>query len=522
MSIQTARRRSGRKTRRRSSGRDQQSGPAGIEQLPWKQPQLSFPPLELASADQLEAIHLASLEILSDIGMEIMSAEAREILKKAGADVNETTHMVRFDPAMVEETIVTAPSHFRLHARNPERHLEIGGNYIVNGCVSSPPNCSDMDTGRRPGNTADFQNLLRLSQYFNIIHLIGGYPVEPTDRHVSTRHLHSTRDMVTLTDKVISGYCLNRNAIRDVIDMAQISRQLTHEQMDQEPSLIAIINTNSPLKFDPAMLEGIIEMSSRNQVICVTPFTLAGAMAPVTLAGALAQQNAEALVGLVMTQLVRPGAPFVYGGFTSNVDMKSGAPAFGTPEYMKTAVIGGQLARRYKVPYRTSGVSASNTVDAQAAYETVFSLWGTTMGGGNIIKHAAGWMEGGLVASYEKLVLDVDLLQMVSQFLEPFVVTDDELGLDAIVEAGVGGHFFGTAHTQARYRDAFYSPIISDWRNYENWQENGSPQSWEKANKIWKQVLEIYEEPSIDAAMLEQLDAFIARRVEEGGIATDF
>ncbi len=438
MSIQSARRRSGRKTRRRSPGRDQTSGPAGIEQLPWKQPQIGFPPLELASADQLEAIHLASLEILRDIGMEIMSEDARKILKKAGADVDETTHMVTFDPAMVEETIVTAPSQFRLHARNPERHLEIGGNYIVNGCVSSPPNCSDMDTGRRPGNTADYQNLLRLSQYFNIIHLIGGYPVEPTDRHVSTRHLHCTRDMVTLTDKVISGYCLNRNAIRDVIEMTRISRQLTHEELDQEPSLLSIINTNSPLKFDPAMLEGIIEMSARNQVICVTPFTLAGAMAPVTLAGALAQQNAEALTGLVMTQLVRPGAPFVYGGFTSNVDMKSGAPAFGTPEYMKTAVIGGQLARRYKVPYRTSGVSASNTVDAQAAYETVFSLWGTTMGGGNIIKHAAGWMEGGLVASYEKLVLDVDLLQMVSQFLEPFVVTNDELGLDAIVEARVG------------------------------------------------------------------------------------
>ncbi len=522
MSIQSARRRSGRRTRRRPSNGEGSAGPAAIAQLPWKQPRIGFPPLELVNAEQLETIHLASLEILRDIGMEIMSADARAILKKAGADVNEATHMVRFDPSLVEETIITAPSQFRLHSRNPDKHLEIGGNYITNGCVSSPPNVSDMDLGRRPGNTKDFQNLLRLSQYFNIIHLIGGYPVEPLDRHVSTRHLLCTRDMITLTDKAISGYCLNRQAIRDVIEMARISRQLTHEQFESEPSLISIINTNSPLKFDGAMLDGIIEMSARNQVICVTPFTLAGAMAPVTLAGALAQQNAEALAGLVMTQLVRPGSPFVYGGFTSNVDMKSGAPAFGTPEYMKTAVIGGQLARRYKVPYRTSGVSASNTVDAQAAYETVFSLWGTTMGGGNVIKHAAGWMEGGLVASFEKLVLDVDLLQMVSQFLEPLSVTTEDLGLDAIVEAGVGGHFFGTAHTQARYRDAFYAPIISDWRNYESWQEAGSPQSWQKANKVWKQVLEIYEEPPIDAAMLEQLDSFISRRIEEGGIATDF
>ncbi len=515
-----ARRPRNRRGRRRSTT-DENSVPQ-IAQLPWKQPQLRFPPLELVSSDELESLHLASLEILKDIGMEFMSPDARELLKKAGADVNETTHMVHFDPDMVEETIKTAPSNFRLHARNPLKHLEIGGPYIANSCVSSPPNASDMDTGRRSGNTADFQNLLRLSQYFNIIHLIGGYPVEPIDRHVSTRHLHCTRDMITLTDKAISGYCLDRNAIRDVIEMARISRNLTNEQLDQEPSLISVINTNSPLKFDGAMLDGIIEMSARNQVIVITPFTLAGAMAPVTLAGALAQQNAEALAGIVMTQLVRPGSPVVYGGFTSNVDMKSGAPAFGTPEYMKTAVIGGQLARRYNVPYRTSGVSASNTVDAQAAYETVFSLWGTTMGGGNIIKHAAGWMEGGLVASYEKLVLDVDLLQMVSQFLEPVVVDDATLGLDAIVEAGIGGHFFGTAHTQARYKDAFYAPIISDWRNFENWEEGGSPQSWQKANKVWKQVLEVYEEPPVDATMLEELDAFIAKRVEEGGIATDF
>lgn len=515
-----ARRPRNRRGRRRSTV--DENSVAHIDQLPWKQPRVHFPPLELVSADELETIHLASLEILKDIGMEIMSPDARKILIDAGVDVNPDTHMARFEAAFVEETIKTAPAQFRLHARNPQKHLEIGGNYITNGCVSSPPNASDMDNGRRAGNTVDFQNLLRLSQYFNIIHLIGGYPVEPIDRHVSTRHLLNTRDMITLTDKAISGYCLDRNAIRDVIEMTRISRQLTNEQLDNEPSLFSVINTNSPLKFDGAMLEGILEMSARNQIICVTPFTLAGAMAPVTLAGALAQQNAEALVGMMMTQLVRSGAPFVYGGFTSNVDMKSGAPAFGTPENMKASVVGGQLARRYNVPYRTSGVSASNTVDAQAAYETVFSLWGTTMGGGNIIKHAAGWMEGGLVASYEKLILDVDLLQMVSQFLDPIVVDNEALGLQSIKDAGVGGHFFGTAHTQARYKDAFYAPIISDWRNFENWQENGSPQSWQKANKIWKQALEVYEEPPIDAAMLEELDTFIAKRVEEGGIATDF
>ena len=493
-----------------------------IEQLPWKQPQVRFPPLELVSKDQLEAIHFTSLKILKEVGMEFMSADARRRLKRVGADVNEDTQMVRFDPQMVEELIKTAPATFKLHARNPAKTLEIGGNYIVNGSVSSPPNASDMDNGRRPGNTQDYQNLLRLSQHFNIIHLIGGYPVEPQDRAVSTRHLYNTRDMLTLTDKAISGYCIWGKWVSDVIEMARIGRGISNEQLEREPSIFSVINTNSPLKFDGQMLDGLIEMSSRNQVICVTPFTLAGAMAPVTLAGALAQQNAEALAGLVMTQIARKGAPFVYGGFTSNVDMKSGAPAFGTPEYMKASVIGGQLARHYNVPYRTSGVSAANTVDAQAAYESVFSLWGTTMGGGNVIKHAAGWMEGGLVASYEKLVLDVDLLQMVSQFLDPVIVDNDTFGFDSIVEAGVGGHFFGTAHTQERYRDAFYSPLISDWRNFESWQEGGSPQAWQKANQLWKQALDEYEEPPIETAIVDELDGFIAKRVEEGGVDVDF
>ena len=513
---------SARRQRRRRAANGKAPVARAIEQLPWRQPELTFPPQELLSQEQLDTIHEASLKILKDIGMEFMSADARDRLRKVGADVNEDTHMVRFDPAMVEESIQTAPSMFTLHARNPEKNVKVGGRYIVNGCVSSPPNVSCMDKGRRPGNVEDFQNLLRLSQYFNIIHLIGGYPVEPLDRAVSTRHLYNTRDMLTLTDKAISVYCIWGKRVSDAIEMVRIGRGISNAQLEAEPSCFSVINTNSPLKFDEMMLEGLIEMSSRNQVICVTPFTLAGAMAPITLAGALAQQNAEALAGLLMTQIVRPGAPFVYGGFTSNVDMKSGAPAFGTPEYMKTAIIGGQLARRYNVPYRTSGVNASNTVDAQAAYESVFSLWGTTMGGGNIIKHAAGWMEGGLVASYEKLILDVDLLQMVSEFLKPVIVDKDTLGFDSIVEAGVGGHFFGTAHTQERYKDAFYALMISDWRNYESWEEAGSPRAWQKANKIWKQVLEDYEEPPIDSGILEELDVHIGKISDAGGIGTDF
>jgi trimethylamine--corrinoid protein Co-methyltransferase len=245
-------------------------------------------------------------------------------------------------------------------------------------------------------------------------------------------------------------------------------------------------------------------------------------MAPVTLAGALAEQNAEALAGLALNQLARPGAPFIYGGFTSNVDMKSGAPAFGTPEYMKAAIAGGQMARRYRLPYRTSNTCAANAVDAQAAYESVFSLWGAIMGGGNLVMHAAGWMEGGLVGGFEKFALDCDLLQMLENFLEPLDTSIDALGLDAIREVGPGGHFFGAGHTLERYATAFYAPMVSDWRNFHQWTAAGRPLAEHKANAIWKQALAEYQEPAIDPAIREELVAFVERRVREGGEKTDF
>lgn len=254
----------------------------------------------------------------------------------------------------------------------------------------------------------------------------------------------------------------------------------------------------------------------------MTPFTLAGAMAPITLAGALSQQNAEALAGMTFTQLVRPGAPVAYGGFTSNVDMQSGAPAFGTPEYMRTAMAGGQLARRYKVPYRSSNVCAANALDAQAAYESVFSLWGAIQGGVNFLMHGAGWMEGGLHSSLEKFVLDADLLGMVSAYLDPIVVDEATLAYEAIGEVGPGGHYFGVQHTQDRFRDAFHKPMISDWRNYESWQEGGSPTAVTKTTELAHKWLDSYETPTIDAVALEELQEFRARRLAEGGVATDY
>ena len=510
--------------RSRAGGRagKRAGGSAAFEQPPFRNLKRRLPPTPIVSEDELEAVHRASLRVLSEIGLDVLHDEARAIMKRAGADVRDGSERVRFDPDMVLELVSHAPSEFRMHARNASHSYDFGGDNLVFAQVASAPNCSDLDGGRRPGNQADFRNLVKLAQMHNVISATGGYPVEPVDIHPSIRHLECIRDLATLTDKVFHIYSLGRERNLDGIEIARIAHGLTPEQLVDTPVCYTIINTNSPLKLDVPMMEGIIQMSSHGQLVIVTPFTLAGAMAPVTVAGAVVQQNAEALAGIAFTQMVRKGAPVGYGGFTSNVDMKSGAPAFGTPEYMKAQMLGGQLARRYRLPYRTSNTCAANAVDAQAAYESVFSLWGAVQGGGNFVLHAAGWLEGGLRASYEKFILDVDLLQMVSEMLQPLDLSEDALAVDAIRDVGPGGHFFGTPHTQARYKTAFYAPVLSDWRNFETWTEAGSPTAMEKANRVWKERLAAYEAPAMDPARREELDAFVDRRIAEGGAPTDF
>ena len=477
---------------------------------------------EVISADEVESIHEASLTILERIGMEFFDAEARSIMREAGAHVDESTMRVRFPRELVLEQMKTVPSEFTLHSRNPERNIQIGGRWIAYGTVGSAPHYMDRQGVRRTGDREGFRDLLRLAQSLNTIHFIGGYPVEPVDIHHSVRHIHAAHDVLTLTDKGLHCYSLGRQRNLDLLEMARISRGIDEATLLREPSVFSVVNSNSPLRLDTPMSQGMIEFARHNQPIVMTPFTLAGAMAPITLAGALAQQNAEALAGITMLQCINPGTPAVYGGFTSNVDMQSGAPAFGTPEYVRTAMIGGQLARRYNVPYRSSNVCAANALDAQAAYESVFALWGCVMGGVNMMMHGAGWMEGGLHSSLEKMVLDADLLQMVSTILEPVVVNDETFAIDTIESVGPGGHFFGTQHTQDRFRNAFYKPMLSDWRNYEAWQEAGSPQVPDKARQVVTQFLQAYEPPVMDGAVREQLDAFVARRVAEGGVATDY
>jgi len=509
--------------RRKRRGRRTAAAAGTFEQKPFRQPLRGRnTAVDVASEDEIEALHQASLRLLRETGIAVLHEDAREMMRNAGADIASDGIRVHFQPELIEHLIGTVPSQFTLHARNPAHNVHIGGDYLTFFMMASAPNASCLDKGRRTGNREDFQNFLKLSQQHNILHGNGGYPCEPVDVHASVRHLDCVYDLLTLTDKSFCIYSLGAERNRDAIEMTRIGRGVSVEEMRQQASVWTVINTNSPLQLDIPMMQGIIEMSSMGQPVVITPFTLSGAMAPVTIAGALVQQNAEALAGIAFSQIVRPGAPAVYGGFTSNVDMKSGSPAFGTPEYMKAQIIGGQLARRYNFPYRTSNVCAANSVDAQAAYESVFSLWGAINGGMNMLKHGAGWMEGGLCCSYEKTILDIDLLQMVAEFLTPLDFSEDSLAVDTIDEVGPGGHFFGTDHTQQRYKDAFYSPVLSDWRNFESWEEAGQPTAMQKANQVWKGRLAAYEAPKLDEAIREELDAFVMKRKDAGGVATDF
>jgi trimethylamine--corrinoid protein Co-methyltransferase len=468
--------------------------------------------MEVLSADQIEAIHLTSLRILEQLGIEVMSARAREIFKAAGADVDPATAAVRIDRQLVAAALGTAPAEFVVTPRNAARQITLGGNHVNFGLVAGPPNVHDLQRGRRPGNLRDYCDFIRLAQHFNIIHVLGNQVCAPVELPANSRHLDTYRANLLYSDRVFHCSAIGAGRALDGIRMMAIARGISLDQIAASPGVMTIINVNSPRRFDESMCEGLMGMAKHGQPVVVTPFTLMGAMAPVSLAAALAQQNAEALFGVVLTQLVRPATPVVYGAFTSNVDMRSGSPAFGTPENAKANVASGQLARRYRLPYRTSNASASNAADAQGAYETEMSLWGAVLGHGNLIYHAAGWQEGGLTASFEKLVLDVEMLQHMAEFLKPIVVNEAELGFDAIQRVATGGHFFGEPHTMERYEHAFYQPIVSNWQNHENWELGGAKDATQRASEIFKQALAEYEQPPTDPGIREELDAYVERR----------
>ncbi len=500
-----------RKTPRRGR-RPRREVDSGIRQAPWRRLVNPYRPIEVLSADEVESVHQASLGVLERFGIEFLSEDALTALEHAGADVDRANRLVRFDRGLVAECLATAPSEFTLHARNPERDVVLGGNHITFDSVGGPPNCSDLDGGRRMGNYRDFCNFVRLAQSLNVLHLIGGTPIAPVELDPETRHLDCYHAFITLTDRVWHTIGLGHTRVADAIEMLCITRGIGRDELAASPSTFSVINANSPRRFDGPMLDGLMEMARSGQATCVTPFTLAGAMSPITLGGALAQQNAEALAGIALAQIVNPGAPVIYGGFTSNVDMKTGAPAFGTPEYAKACLASGQLARRCGLPYRSSNTTASNAVDAQSTYESAMSLWGSIMGHCNLLHHGAGWLEGGLTASFEKAVVDAEMLQMMAAFLDPIEISDDTLALEAIGSVGPGGHFFGTEHTLGRYESAFYAPMLSDWRNFETWEEAGALNATDRAHRIWKTLLRDYEPPGLDSEVREALEAFVARR----------
>lgn len=502
------------RSNRRAGSRGKRT-PGAFTQPPWRRLRNPFPPMKMLSDDAVERIHRESLTILSDMGVEFMSAEARRVLKSAGADVDESTGIVRFDPALVEEAVAAAPHEFTLTPRNPERAVTFGGDHVVNCLVSSTPNIADVERGRRPGALEDQRNLVKLMQQFNILHMAGIEPVVALDLPAPSRHLNLLHALMTLSDKAFFCRAIGREMVVDACEMLAIILGVARSDLQKSPAMFTTISVNSPRRIDAELLDGAMEMMDHGQPLLLAPFTLAGAMAPVTLAGALTQQNAEGLALAAFCQLYRPGAPIVFGAFTSNVDMKTGAPAFGTPEYVKAVVASGQLIRRYGLPYRSSNVCAANAVDAQAAYESQMSLWACLLGGVNMVYHAAGWLEGGLSTSYEKLVLDVDMLQMMAELMTPIEVSEATIALEAIEEVGVAGHFFGTQHTLDRYETAFYQPLLSDWRNFETWTEAGSPTATDHASRLWRQVLESYEEPPMPADRRAALDAFVERRTAE-------
>jgi trimethylamine--corrinoid protein Co-methyltransferase len=505
---------------RRGSRRPRPAAPAGgppVERSrAYRRLENPFEPLRIYSDDQVAAMHEAALILLETQGMKVLSASARQRYAQGGASVDEATQVVRIDRALVAQSLATAPGTFTIHSTTPDWHVPVGGKHVLFAPTSGPPNIMDIVGGRRAGTLEDFCNLIKLCQSFDVIHVLGG-AVEPQDSPVHVRHLETTRAQLLLSDKIPLVFARGHQQIADCFELIRIAHGVSAGEFQQRAYTYTVINTHSPLQLDIPMAEGIMDFAAAGQVLIITPFTLAGAMAPVTITGALTLAHAEALAGLTLAQMVRPGTPVIYGSFTSNVDMKSGSPAFGTPEYVKASFGAGQLARHVGLPWRSSNATASNTPDAQAAYESQMSLWGALMGGCNFMLHAAGWVEGGLSTSYEKFIMDVEMLQMFAEVFQPVAADPAAIALEAIAEVGHGGHFFGCAHTMERYRTAFYSPLISDWRNYGSWFNDGAKTATERAHGVWQDTLARYVAPQRDAALVEALDAHVARRTAEGG-----
>jgi trimethylamine--corrinoid protein Co-methyltransferase len=474
-----------------------------------------MPRFEPLSEDALATIDAGVERLAAEVGVQFDHPRALELFREAGQTVDEST--VRFDPGFLRAQAALAPSEFGMRARNPARDLVIGGDHMIFGPANGPPFVR-VDGVRRDGTMADLESLLKLTQLTDNLDTPGRNILEPNDVPLDTRHLLRALAAIRLTDRVWAGEPSSDFAAADCIRMAEIVFG-GREAIEQTPALFANCNVNSPLHFDSRMLEGILGYADAGQAVIVTPFLLMGAMAPVSVPAALVQQSVEALAGIALVQLVRPGTPSVLGSFLSATDMKSGSPAFGGPESAFGLYASGQIARRLRLPWRSGGgtLTSSPAVDYQAGYESFNTLQSAFLAGANVCWQSAGWLEGGLVTSFEKFAADVEILDLLLHQFTPIEVDEGSLAYGAHVEVGHGGHFFGAEHTLERFRDCFWRPTVASTENNDRWTRNGSMEQAARATVRWRELLETYEAPPLDDAIEQELVEFVERRAVELG-----
>jgi trimethylamine--corrinoid protein Co-methyltransferase len=472
----------------------------------------NIPNFEVLNEEALQIIEYNAETVLEEVGVNFVNnPKALERWRDAGADVQG--ERVRIPRGLARQLIKTAPSQFTQHARNPERNVEIGGRNLVLAPVYGPPFVRDLNGGRRYATIEDFRNFVKLGQMSKWLHHSGGTVCEPTDIAVNKRHLDMLMAHMTLSDKPFMGSVTEPSRARDSVEMCEI---LFGKQFVSENCVMtSLININSPLTFDDVMMGAMEAYAEAGQASIISPFIVGGAMAPVSVAGTLTQVLAEVLAGVSYSQLVRKGAPVIFGAFVTSIDMNSGAPTFGTPEAAHITYGAGQLARRLGLPYRSSGsFNGSKLPDAQAAYETANSLNMGLLSGVNFMLHACGWLEGGLVSSFEKYVLDADQLGTLHHLAKGISVTENDQAMDAIREVGPGGHYLGCAHTQSFFKTAFWRSEVLDYKPFETWAEEGGRDSMAIANARVTKLLNDYEQPQMDPATYEALSSYVAKKKE--------
>ena len=473
-----------------------------------------MPRYEILSADAMETLDRGWRKLMTEIGVEFMDERALELFRQAGQKVVDNT--VFLDPDFVLAQVAKAPSEFDVQARNPAHSIHIGGDSMAFGAVYGPPFVRQGDV-RRDATMSDFQNFTKLAQSFEVMDSAGGVICEPNDTPLDSRHLDMTYALQTLTDKVYMGNVVSGVNAADTIAMSSILFG-GRDKIEKTPASIQLINCNSPLRWDDRMLESQFEYSTAGQPVVLTPFILMGAMSPVTIPAALVQQIVEALSGVALSQLINPGCPVIFGSFLSNIDMQSGSPTFGTPESGIGLLCTGQIARHFGLPFRTGGgLTSSQVPDAQAGYEALMTMMPTFLAGANWVMHSAGWLEGGLVAGYEKFIVDIEILQMMHAEFTPLEIDEASMAFGAHEEVGHGGHFLGAMHTMERFRTCFYRPLLSSSDNYEKWMRNGGVDAAHRAEKIYQKKLEEYVAPPLDDAIRLELEEYVVRRRAELG-----